>query len=59
MHTIIYNYIESLDSESAGDVELFKHILCEQLGELNLTQAQLDCMADKSWVIDMSQRLEN
>ena len=47
MGNFIYKYVESLYSASNNDVELFKHLLCEQLGEMNLTKKQLEYMDDK------------
>jgi hypothetical protein len=57
MHTVIYDYIETLDIASGNDIELFKHFLCEQLSELQLTAEQLDYMSDKAWGMQMEERL--
>ena len=59
MHNIIYKYVESLDSASNNDVELFKHFLCEQLGEMNLTEAQLEYMDDKVWKMELQTELDS
>ena len=54
----IYDYIEALDIASGNDIELFKHLLCEHLSEMRLTEEQKEYMNDKTWVMEMSDRLE-
>lgn len=55
---VIYDYIESLDSSSENDIELFKHFLCEQLYEMKLTEEQLEYMQDKVDTIDIQNQLD-
>jgi len=57
MTYVIYDYIEALDSASENDVELFKHFLIEQLGEMNLSKSQLEYMRDKADLIEIDSQI--
>jgi hypothetical protein len=53
----IYDYIEALDSASENDVELFKHFLCEQFQEMELTDSQIEYMRDKADLIEIDSQI--
>jgi hypothetical protein len=55
----VYKYVETLHSACDGDVELFKHFLCEQLIEMNLTEEQLEYMNDKVWTIELANQIDS
>jgi hypothetical protein len=56
---VIYNYVEALSSASEHEIELFKHFLCEQLSELDLTDSQLEYLEDKSDTIEIDFEIQS
>lgn len=54
---IIAQWVETLESVSENDVELFKHLLIDMMGELNLTKDQLQIMHDRADLIECDQAI--
>ena len=55
---IIYKWVETLESSSENDIELFKHLLNDMLGEVNLTENQLQIMQDRADLIALDQEIK-
>ena len=56
--SVIYNFINAVESSSEDDIELFKHILCNLLSEVNLTDEQLQILQDRADLIELDREIK-